>query len=105
MDSYFKIQQAKEEIQQLNIEIHWIVMHHKHEKEFLMKKEAELALVEPTLALFVQRYQHQREPWYQVLDLVDEDSNNNEDVGEIAQGKELSEVMEGVAMLPVDKDE
>lgn len=165
MDSHFKIQRVKEEIQRLNIEIWRLVTHIKDEKEFLMKKEAELALVDPTLTFFVRRYRHQRgrfdeihmkrltnmvkklgpsftgtlvpgvrravvvetesinidvaavpAPQVQLAhhraeggsdsedDWVDEDGDEDEDAGEIAQGEELSEVMEGVAMLSVDKD-
>lgn len=60
MDTHFKIQRAKEEIQRLNIEIRRFVTYMKDEKEFLVKKEQEVRLVDPDMAFFVRRYRHQR---------------------------------------------
>lgn len=60
MDTHFKIKRAKEEIQRLNIEIRRLVTYIRDEKEFLLKKEAEVKETDPHLAFFVRRYRNLR---------------------------------------------
>ncbi|KAJ7491430.1 hypothetical protein B0H11DRAFT_1646836, partial [Mycena galericulata] len=60
MDSYFKIERAKEEIQRLNIEIRRFVTYMRDEREFLVKKEAEVRAEDPDLAFFVKKYRLRR---------------------------------------------
>ncbi|KAK7001735.1 hypothetical protein R3P38DRAFT_3326661 [Favolaschia claudopus] len=54
MDTYFKIERAKEEIERLNVEIRRLVTYIKDEREFLLKKVAELQETDPQLAFFVE---------------------------------------------------
>ncbi|KAJ6448968.1 hypothetical protein C8R47DRAFT_999342 [Mycena vitilis] len=56
MDTYFKIERAKEEVQRLDIEIRRFVTYMKDEREFLEAKEKEVEETEPHLAFFVRRY-------------------------------------------------
>ncbi|KAJ7670822.1 hypothetical protein DFH06DRAFT_981090 [Mycena polygramma] len=56
MDTYFKIERAKEEIQWLDIEIRRFVTYIKDEREFLVAKETEVEETDPCLAFFVRRY-------------------------------------------------
>ncbi|KAJ7883599.1 hypothetical protein B0H13DRAFT_1628990 [Mycena leptocephala] len=56
LDSYYKIQRAKEEIQRLNIEIHRFVTYMQDEKWFLLRQEAEVAVKDPDLAFFIRKY-------------------------------------------------
>ncbi|KAJ6489336.1 hypothetical protein C8R47DRAFT_954996, partial [Mycena vitilis] len=56
MDTYFKIERAKEEVQQLDTEIRRFVTYMKDEREFLEAKEREVEETEPHLAFFVRRY-------------------------------------------------
>ncbi|KAK7013207.1 hypothetical protein R3P38DRAFT_2546483 [Favolaschia claudopus] len=60
MDTYFKIERAKEEIERLNVEIRRLVTYIKDEREFLLKKVAELQETDPQLAFFVERYRMER---------------------------------------------
>ncbi|KAJ6482202.1 hypothetical protein C8R47DRAFT_1073766 [Mycena vitilis] len=56
MDTYFKIERAKEEVQRLDTEIRRFVTYMKDEREFLEAKEREVEETEPHLAFFVRRY-------------------------------------------------
>ncbi|KAF7346739.1 hypothetical protein MSAN_01812200 [Mycena sanguinolenta] len=56
MDKYFKILQAREEIQWLNIEIKHVVTWIRDEDRFLRKKEAEYQDTDPLLAVQISRY-------------------------------------------------
>ncbi|KAJ6494103.1 hypothetical protein C8R47DRAFT_974936 [Mycena vitilis] len=56
MDTYFKIERAREEIQRLDIEIRRFVTYMTDEKEFLLRKEAEVEETDPHLAFFIGRY-------------------------------------------------
>ncbi|KAF7333845.1 hypothetical protein MVEN_02341400 [Mycena venus] len=49
LDSYYKIQQAKEGIQRLNIKICRFMTYMRDEKRFLLKQEAEIAVKDPDL--------------------------------------------------------
>jgi hypothetical protein len=60
MDSYFKILRAREEIQQLNIEIKHVVTWIDDEDRFLRKKEEELKGTDPLLAVQVSQYRLRR---------------------------------------------
>ncbi|KAJ7301075.1 hypothetical protein DFH08DRAFT_654815, partial [Mycena albidolilacea] len=60
LDSYHKLNRAKQEIQQLNIEILHVVTYMKDEREFLLAKEAEILPEDPTLAFFIGKYRRQR---------------------------------------------
>ncbi|KAJ7724529.1 hypothetical protein B0H16DRAFT_1472382 [Mycena metata] len=60
MDTHFKILRAKEEIIRLNVEIHCFVTYMQDEREYLMKKEAEVALTDPYLAFFIRQYRWRR---------------------------------------------
>ncbi|KAF8177111.1 hypothetical protein K438DRAFT_1606782, partial [Mycena galopus ATCC 62051] len=56
LDSYYKLEQAREEIQQLNIEIRRFVTHMKDEWTFLVQRESEIKAEDPVLAFFIQKY-------------------------------------------------
>jgi hypothetical protein len=60
MDTYFKIQRAKEEINCLNIEIRRLVTYIRDERVFLLAKEAEVRETDPHLAFFIGKYRMQR---------------------------------------------
>jgi hypothetical protein len=60
MDTYFKIQRAKEEIDRLNIEIRRLVTYIRDERVFLLAKEAEVRETDPHLAFFIGKYRMQR---------------------------------------------
>ncbi|KAJ7160682.1 hypothetical protein C8R43DRAFT_1086815 [Mycena crocata] len=60
MDSYFRVERAKEEIPRLNIEIRRFVTYIRDEKEFLVAKEEEVRKTSPILAFFIKRYRNQR---------------------------------------------
>ncbi|KAJ7690095.1 hypothetical protein B0H17DRAFT_1160032 [Mycena rosella] len=60
MDSFFRIERAKEEIPQLNIEICRLVTYICDEKIFLLAKEAEIIQMDPHLAYFIRKYRNQR---------------------------------------------
>ncbi|KAJ7831870.1 hypothetical protein B0H13DRAFT_2240523 [Mycena leptocephala] len=59
MDTYFKIERAKEEIDRLNIEIRRLVTYIRDERVFLLAKEAEVRETDPHLAIFIGKYQMQ----------------------------------------------
>ncbi|KAK7047994.1 hypothetical protein R3P38DRAFT_3306983 [Favolaschia claudopus] len=59
MDTYFKIERVKEEIDRLNVEIRRLVTYIKDEWEFLLKKVAEVQETDPQ-AFFVERYRMER---------------------------------------------
>ncbi|KAJ7430044.1 hypothetical protein B0H11DRAFT_2180943 [Mycena galericulata] len=175
MDSYFKIERAKEEIQRLNIEIRRFVTYMRDEREFLVKKEAEVRAENPDLAFFRGRFDniHMRRleglkkklgprftgtlvpgvcrapvatvapvaavasvaspdkdivmedaeegpsqaEWREGIpdeldnsgesedDWVDEDSEDDGDVGKIAEGEALSEVIEQIGMVTIDRND
>ncbi|KAF8164444.1 hypothetical protein K438DRAFT_2067078 [Mycena galopus ATCC 62051] len=56
LDSYYKLERAREEIQRLNIEIRHFVTHMKDEQTFLVQQESEIKAEDPVLAFFVRRY-------------------------------------------------
>lgn len=61
MDSYFKIERAREEIQRLNIEIRRLVTWINDEDQFLRKRESELVEAGDTeMAVLVRRYRLER---------------------------------------------
>ncbi|KAJ6551242.1 hypothetical protein B0H19DRAFT_1211105 [Mycena capillaripes] len=60
MDTYFKIERAKEEIQRLNIEICCFVTYIQDEKMFLLAKETEVRASDPHLGFFVGKYRMRR---------------------------------------------
>ncbi|KAJ7710377.1 hypothetical protein B0H17DRAFT_914823, partial [Mycena rosella] len=60
MDSFFRIERAKEEIPRLNIEIRRLVTHIRDERIFLLAKEAEIIQTDPHLAHFIWKYHNQR---------------------------------------------
>ena len=60
MDTYFRIERAKEEIPRLNIEIRRLVTYIRDEREFLVQKEAEVMLTDPDMVFFIQKYRHRR---------------------------------------------
>jgi hypothetical protein len=165
LDSYYKIQQAREEIQRLNIEIRCFVTYMRDEKRFLLEREAEVAVENPDLAAFIRKYRWQRGRFDDILmkrllamkkklgarftgslhpgvrlapvapnqpvdsetinvdkmeddesdggedeegsqdGWVDDDGESDDDEGEDACGEELSEVMQGVALLGVDREQ
>ncbi|KAJ6476529.1 hypothetical protein C8R47DRAFT_925939, partial [Mycena vitilis] len=56
MDHYFKLEQAKEEIQRLDIEIRRVITYIRDEKEFLVRREAEIMEEDLVLAYFAGKY-------------------------------------------------
>ncbi|KAF8194720.1 hypothetical protein K438DRAFT_1446205, partial [Mycena galopus ATCC 62051] len=60
LDSYYKLERAREEIQRLNIEIHHFVTHMKDERTFLVQRESEIKAEDPVLAFFPQKYRNRR---------------------------------------------
>jgi hypothetical protein len=60
LDTYFRIERAKEEIPRLNIEIRRLVTHIRDEREFLVGKEAEVLPTDPNLAFFIHKYRLRR---------------------------------------------
>ncbi|KAJ7310674.1 hypothetical protein DFH08DRAFT_823054 [Mycena albidolilacea] len=59
LDSHHKLNQAKQEIQRLNIEIRHVVTYMKDEREFFLTKEAKILPEGPTLAFFIGKYRRQ----------------------------------------------
>lgn len=60
LDSYFKIERAKEEIVRLDIEIQRVITYIRDEKEYLIKKQEEFQAIEPHLAFCIGEYQRRR---------------------------------------------
>ncbi|KAJ7664162.1 hypothetical protein B0H17DRAFT_1162819 [Mycena rosella] len=60
MDSFFRLERAKEEIPQLNIEIRRLVTYIHDEKALLLRKEAEVRETDPNLAYFIGKYRNRR---------------------------------------------
>ncbi|KAJ7689826.1 hypothetical protein B0H17DRAFT_1134761 [Mycena rosella] len=60
MDTFFRIQRAKEEIPWLNIEIRRLVTYIHEKRIFLLQKEAKVAQTDPHLAYFIQKYCNRR---------------------------------------------
>ncbi|KAJ7694064.1 hypothetical protein B0H17DRAFT_894770, partial [Mycena rosella] len=60
MDSFFRLECAKEEIPQLNIEIRHLVTYIHDEKALLLWKEAEVRETDPNLAYFIGKYLNRR---------------------------------------------
>ncbi|KAF8209243.1 hypothetical protein K438DRAFT_1502295, partial [Mycena galopus ATCC 62051] len=58
LDSYYKLERAREEIQSLNIEIRRFVTHMKDKRTFLVQRESEIEAEDPVLAFFVRKYQN-----------------------------------------------
>ncbi|KAJ6461948.1 hypothetical protein C8R47DRAFT_1180494 [Mycena vitilis] len=154
MDHYFKLERAKEEIQRLDIEIRRVITYIGDEKEFLVRREAEIMEEDPVLAYFVGKYRMERGRFddihmqrFQALKKKlgpkftgslepgtrrakinvtrtkegarsvqeemevpvgesEEDQwvDNDEGEGETAEGEELSEALEGISLLAIDKD-
>lgn len=50
MDSFFKIERAREEIERLNIEIRRVITHMRDEDKFLQRKESVVRQMDPSLA-------------------------------------------------------
>lgn len=166
LDTYHKMNRAREELDRLDIEIKRFVTYIRDEREFLLKKELELAVVDPDLAFFVGKYRNRRGrfddihmkrlqackdklghrfrptlqpgvhipqsstatgstsitpglPSADLMDVeegtggeddegsqdgwLDVDGTNDDDMGEDARGEELSEVMEGLVLVSIDK--
>ncbi|KAJ7921642.1 hypothetical protein B0H13DRAFT_1604343 [Mycena leptocephala] len=59
MDTHFKIEHAKEEIDRLNIEIRRLVTYIRDERVFLLAKEAEVRETDSHLAIFIGKYRMQ----------------------------------------------
>ncbi|KAJ7156363.1 hypothetical protein C8R46DRAFT_1226584 [Mycena filopes] len=60
LDKYFKIERAREEIQRCNIEIRRLITHIRDEREFLIRKEAEVRETDPELAWGIRQYRWER---------------------------------------------
>ncbi|KAF8170848.1 hypothetical protein K438DRAFT_1613611 [Mycena galopus ATCC 62051] len=60
LDSYHKLQRAREEIPKLNIEIRRFVTYMKDERAFLVDRESEIRAEDPVLAFFVRKYRNYR---------------------------------------------
>jgi hypothetical protein len=60
MDTHFKIERVKEEIDRLNIEIRRLVTYIRDERVFLLAKEAEVRETDSHLAIFIGKYRMQR---------------------------------------------
>ncbi|KAF8158710.1 hypothetical protein K438DRAFT_1910030 [Mycena galopus ATCC 62051] len=60
LDSYHKLQQVREEIPRLNIEIRRFVTYMKDERAFLVDRESEIRAEDPVLAFFVRKYRNRR---------------------------------------------
>ncbi|KAJ7885442.1 hypothetical protein B0H13DRAFT_2235276 [Mycena leptocephala] len=60
MDTHFKIERAKEEIDRLNIEIRRLVTYIRDERVFLLAKEAEVRETDSHLAIFIGKYRMQQ---------------------------------------------
>ncbi|KAJ7645338.1 hypothetical protein B0H17DRAFT_1148452 [Mycena rosella] len=60
MDSFFRLERAKEEIPRLNIEIRRLVTYIRDEKALLLQKEAEVRVTDPNLAYFIGKYRSRR---------------------------------------------
>ncbi|KAF7361100.1 hypothetical protein MSAN_01141400 [Mycena sanguinolenta] len=58
LDRYHKINQAREEIVCLNVEIRRFVTYMRDEHSFLVKKEQEKTAADPMLAFFIRRYRY-----------------------------------------------
>lgn len=61
MDTYFKIERAREEILQCDIEIRRLVTYIRDEREFLESWEKKIAETDPGLSWCVRRHRRQRE--------------------------------------------
>ncbi|KAJ7440038.1 hypothetical protein FB451DRAFT_1059100 [Mycena latifolia] len=61
LDSYFRIERAKEEISRLNVEIRRFVTYMRDEKEVLDARAEEVERTDPNLAYFIRQYQWKRE--------------------------------------------
>ncbi|KAF8163878.1 hypothetical protein K438DRAFT_1618050 [Mycena galopus ATCC 62051] len=60
LDSYHKLQRAREEIPRLNIEIRRFVTYMKDERAFLVHRESEIRAEDPVLVFFVWKYRNRR---------------------------------------------
>ncbi|KAF8160484.1 hypothetical protein K438DRAFT_1776470 [Mycena galopus ATCC 62051] len=60
LDSYHKLQWAREEIPRLNIEIRRFVAYMKDERAFLVNRDSEIRAEDPVLALLVRKYRNRR---------------------------------------------
>ncbi|KAJ7468828.1 hypothetical protein B0H11DRAFT_1731990 [Mycena galericulata] len=60
LDTYFKIERAKEEIKRLDVEIRQLVTYIRDEKEFLDRRTEEVRATDPDLAFFICKYQWRR---------------------------------------------
>ncbi|KAJ7456352.1 hypothetical protein B0H11DRAFT_1739295 [Mycena galericulata] len=60
LDTYFKIEWAKEEIKRLDVEIHRLITYIRDEKEFLDRRAEEVHATDPDLAFFIRKYQWRR---------------------------------------------
>ncbi|KAJ7173818.1 hypothetical protein C8R46DRAFT_1032044 [Mycena filopes] len=60
LDKYFKIERAREEIQRCNIEIRRLITHIRDEREFLIRREAEVRETDPELAWEIRQYRWER---------------------------------------------
>ncbi|KAJ7671708.1 hypothetical protein B0H17DRAFT_1162089 [Mycena rosella] len=60
MDSFFRIERAKEEIPRLNIEIRRLITYIRDERIFFLAKEAEIIQTDLHLAHFIWKYSNQR---------------------------------------------
>ncbi|KAJ6514378.1 hypothetical protein C8R47DRAFT_924591, partial [Mycena vitilis] len=56
IDHHFKLERAKEEIQRLDIEICRVITYIRDEKEFLVRREAEIMEEDLVLAYFAGKY-------------------------------------------------
>ncbi|KAJ7912929.1 hypothetical protein B0H13DRAFT_1712828 [Mycena leptocephala] len=61
MDTYFKIERAREEILRCDIEIRRLVTYIRDEQEFLESREKKIAKTDPGLSWYVRRHRRQRE--------------------------------------------
>ncbi|KAJ7911697.1 hypothetical protein B0H13DRAFT_2328079 [Mycena leptocephala] len=133
MDTHFKIERAKEEIDRLNIEIRRLVTYIRDERVFLLAKEAEVRETDSHLAIFIGKYRMQRGrfdedhmkrlrtmvfvlPHLQASpqgDRMDTEEEEGEAAavaaeleleGEDAEVEELAEAIETVMVLATDKD-
>jgi len=66
MDAFFKMERAREEIKQLNVEIPHVITHMRDEGRFLWCKESELRTTNPALAHQIQLHRLERERFTEV---------------------------------------
>ncbi|KAJ3519263.1 hypothetical protein NMY22_g13286 [Coprinellus aureogranulatus] len=64
MDSFFKLERAREEIQRLNIEIKRVITHMQDEEAFLLAAEQQAHSKSPTLAFQISNYRLERTRFY-----------------------------------------